>query len=129
MIEYAKQLNLQFSKTARRKAQLSKKINQRKKIIILAKYGEDRRQVPELFDDPVLIYLYLVKNYYMRVERRSVKTMTIKVPRRYFEQTDNLVRDEIWAKLIEQFAKHQIVMRVKENPHEYSIALTTSELF
>lgn len=134
MIQFAKQMNLEFQKNEERRVKLNNRFTRRRQYLAQVKQTTFNQYSHQMFVDPVSLYLYLTLNYWRRVEKRSVKTMSLEMHLSNFIDQDSVFFDEIFEKVIKQFAKHQIKMSVKTRevngkPVQWKISLKTLELY
>jgi hypothetical protein len=134
MLNIAKKQNLEIHKNEQRKTKLHNRLTQRRQYLSQIKQQEFNKYSSQIFVDPVSFYLYLTLRYWQRIEKRSVKTMSFDLSRSTFFDVDSPLLDEMFEKVIQQFAKHKIKMSVKTSEangqiYRWKISLKTLELF
>jgi hypothetical protein len=127
MISFARQANLQFQKNLERRQKLYNLINKRREKIAHTLGVNIPKYSRILFDDPLLVKLVLTSHYWSRIEKRSIKTMNIDWRASDFHEPNHPLRDDVFLKVINHFAKHNIKMKIKysNNDQYYKISLTT----
>lgn len=108
MIQIAKQMNLEFKKNYERKVRLNKRFDRRRKHLAAVRQRSFDKYSSQMIVDPVSLYLFLTLDYLSRVQKRSVKTMTIELSGSVFIDKESILLDEMFEKVIKQFAKHKI---------------------